>query len=276
MPTFDDAGPFSDVPIDDVRLANAPLVRVLAQMRFPGPLAVLLGEDPVARFAGAFADEGYPLIERGQQVSLEISAQGVKTLPGGSLWTLWSADRRWQVSLTPEFVTVSTGSYTHRDDFLERVVRVVDVLSAALPVPGVSRVGYRYINRIPGLSQEEIRPLVREALDAGFAVPEGSAHLYGSVSETTFSFDSTDSPTGVRDGLLARWGHLQPGFVLDPSVPPVELASWVLDIDAFRHAEIEFDHDAVAEQVRDMSVRAYRFFRWAVTSAFLDRFGRDS
>lgn len=276
MPTFDDAGPFSDVPIDDVRLTNAPLVTVLAQLRFPGPLGVLLGEDPVARFAGAFADEGYPLVERGQQVNLEISPQGVKTLPVGNRWTLLTADRRWQVSLTPEFVTLSTGSYTHRDDFLQRVIRVVDVLSASLPVPGVSRVGYRYINRIAGLSQEEIQPLFREALHGGLAVPEGDAHLYGSVSETTFSFDAVDSPTGVRDGLLARWGHLQPGFVLDPSVPPVDVSSWVLDMDAFRHTEITFDRDSVAAQVADMSVRAYRFFRWVVTPAFLDRFERES
>ena len=276
MSTFDDAGPFSDVPIDDVRLTNAPLVTVLAQLRFPGSLGVLLGDDPVARFAGAFADEGYPLIERGQQMSLELSPQGVKTVPAGNLWSMLTADRRWQVSLTPEFVTLTTGSYSHRDDFLERLVRVVDVLSTALPVPGVSRVGYRYINRVPGLTGEQIQPLVRGALHGGLAVPEGGAHLHASVSESTFSFDPSDGPAGVRDGLLARWGHLQPGVVLDPTVPPVDEVSWVLDIDAFRHADIPFDREAVAAHVREMSVRAYRFFRWAVTDAFLDRFGRES
>lgn len=275
MPDFEEAGPFSDAPVDDVRLARAPLVRVLTQLRFPGALGALLGQDPVARFAGPFAEAGYPLVERGEQFNLEIDPQGVRTLPGGPLWTLSSADRAWQVALTPEFVTLSSGSYTHRDDFLQRVVRVVEVLGSVITVPEVSRIGYRYINRLPGLSHDAIRPLVREAFHAGVAVPEGSARLFGSVSEATFSLDAGPGFSGVRDGLISRWGQLQPGMVMDPSVPPVDTPSWVLDIDAFRHSSIAFEAESIAAEVREMSVRAYRFFRWAVTPAFLDRCGRE-
>lgn len=273
VPTFEAAGPFSDEPVDDVKLADAPLVRVLAQLRFTGGLGVLRGDNPVGMFAPAFADAGYPLIEEGHQVNIELTPEGVKPMQGGRLWTLRSPDRKWQVSLTPEFVTLDTGAYIDRDDFVQRLGDVIDALKSAVSIPGVGRIGYRYVNRAVGLTKAEIRKMVRDTLHGGIAVPEGNAQLHASVTETTFSLDLDPSNSGVKDGLLARWGHLQPGFVLEPSVPPVNEPSWTLDIDAFRHRDVEFDRENLIPHVREMSERAYRFFRWSVTDAFLTRYG---
>jgi uncharacterized protein (TIGR04255 family) len=86
------------------------------------------------------------------------------------------------------------------------------------------------------------------------------------MSEATFALDAAN-------GLQARWGALQPGVVLDPSLPAASEPSWVLDLDAFQQEALAFDPEGLAGRVRAMSERAYRFFRWSVTDAFLTRFG---
>lgn len=274
--TFETAGPFSDEPIDDIRLAKAPLARVLSQLRFPGAMSSLqFTADPViASLAGPLSGIGYPLLEEGRQFVLQITPDGVtQQEQSGKLWTFRSGDRAWQVTLTPEFVTLDTSAYTNREEFLTRLSSVVEVLGAVVQPPGVNRVGFRYINQVKGLSTTELQSIVRHELLGGLAVPEGNARLIGGVSEATFSFDPLDMPGAVSDGLQARWGKMPPGMVLDPSMKPTSEATWLLDIDSFRHVDFAFQGDPVIEQVQDLSVRAYRYFRWVTTPDFLTRFG---
>ena len=276
--TFEVAGPFSDEHIDDVRLTDAPLALVLAQIRFPGAMSSLqfTSDTVIAGLAGPLAGIGYPLLEEGHQFMLQITPDGVTQQPSGKLWKFRSGDQCWQVTLTPEFVTLDTSAYTDREEFITRLRRVVEVLGAAVQPPGVTRVGFRYVNQVKGLSTTELHSIVRDELLGGLAVPEGDAHLVGGVSEATFSFDPTEAAGAVTDGLQARWGKVPPGTVMDLSMQPTSEATWVLDIDSFRQLNLAFDGDRVIEQVRELSVRAYRFFRWATTPDFLTRFGGQS
>ena len=272
MPTFEDAGPFSDVEIDDTRLASAPLAKVLTQLRFPGALGVLTGDRRVGSIAEALADAGFPLFEEGRQMNLQITPEGVRTHEGARLWTFQSAERAWQVTLTSEFVTLETTQYGHRNDMVERVEKLVDALGQVVNIPSVGRVGYRYVNRVENATRDDCRVLLRREFHAGLAVP-GDGAMFTTVSEALYSLGHGSTLEGVRDGLLARWGALQPGQVLEPSIPPVASTSLVLDIDAFRHVDVAFESNAIANHVTEMSVRAYRFFRWSVTPEFLTRFG---
>jgi uncharacterized protein (TIGR04255 family) len=276
--TFDEAGPFSDAHIDDVRLTKAPLARVLAQLRFPGPISSLrYGSDAdIASLAGPLSGIGYPFLEEGHQLVLQVTPDGVTPHEAGKLWTFRSGDKSWHVTLTPEFVTLDTSAYTDRDEFLTRLSSLVGVLAAAVELQGVSRVGYRYINQVKGLSTAELRSIMRNELLGALAVPEGDARLIDGISEATFSLDPVDMPGGVADGLQARWGKLPPGVVLDASMPPTPEATWLLDIDSFRQVNLAFDEGPIIGQVKDLSVRAYRFFRWVTTPAFLTRFGATS
>lgn len=272
--TFDEAGPFSGAQVNEVQLSNAPLVKVLTQLRFPGALGKLAGDSLDATLGEVFSDAGYPLLERGQQATVELTPDGPRVRAGDRVLTFSSANRQWRVSLTSEFVTLETSQYKHRDDFLVRLLAVVDTLQKVMTIPGVGRIGYRYINRVEDITAKDSSKLLREQFHGGTAVPEGQARLMTSISEVLFSFDDDKVHGQVpRDGLVARWGMLQAGQVVDPSIEPVDKASWTLDIDAFRQANAAFDREAIEEEVRRVSERAYRFFRWVVTDDFMTRFG---
>lgn len=273
--TFEDAGPFSDAPVEDVKLIRAPLAKVLTQLRFPGALSRLQGEAFVEPLGVALADLGYPLIEHSQQVTFQLTPEGLVPQQGDRILNFFSLDRNWQVSLNSQFVSLDTTDYKDRDDFARRVSELVDGIARVVQIPAVARVGYRYVNRVPGISRTEGASLLREKFQGAVSVPEGHAQLWTSVSEAMFSFGEQSEGQMPEDGLLARWGVLRPNQVLDASIAPVDQESWVLDIDAFRQGATPFDSGSIAEQVLQVSRRAYRFFRWAVTPVFMERFGAE-
>lgn len=276
MSRFETEGPFSSEQIDEVPLAHAPLVRVLAQLRFPGAISTLkYGSSAIERLAAPLTNIGYPLLEEEQQVTLQITADGVTQVPAGRLWSFRSGDQAWQINLSPEFITLHTSAYGGRDDFVARLESLLEVVSGVMAPPGVNRIGFRYINQIAPATPEDIASLIRPQLLGGLAVPQGSARLAASLSEAMFSFDagSTAAPGAIGDGLQARWGLLAGGVTLEPSLRPADVPSWVLDLDSFRHSNEAFESAALARGVHTLSMRAYRFFRWAVTEAFLERFG---
>jgi uncharacterized protein (TIGR04255 family) len=47
----------------------------------------------------------------------------------------------------------------------------------------------------------------------------------------------------------------------------------VLDLDAFREGERPFEPGAIVAEAQALAERAYGFYRWSVTDAFLTRFG---
>jgi uncharacterized protein (TIGR04255 family) len=75
--------------------------------------------------------------------------------------------------------------------------------------------------------------------------------------------------------LSARWGLLPPNKGIDAAIQPVEVPSWIMDIDVFDARPERFDGPALAQRALEHSRRQYRFFRWAVEPAFLLRFGAD-
>ncbi len=277
MSSFETEGPFSTQPIEEVPLARAPLARVLAQLRFPGAMSTLkYGSSAIELLAEPLTSAGYPLLEEGQQLTLQVTPEGVTQLPGGRLWSFRSGDETWQINIGPEFVTLHTSAYEGRDDFISRLEVVLRIVADVVKPPSASRVGFRYINQIAPATRDSVESLIRPQLLGGLAVPQGSATLKASLSEATFAFDPAGAaaPPGLaHDGLQARWGMLAANVSLDPSLPSSSSESWILDLDSFRHGAEAFDPARLAGEVRSLSLRAYRFFRWAVTDAFLERFG---
>jgi uncharacterized protein (TIGR04255 family) len=85
----------------------------------------------------------------------------------------------------------------------------------------------------------------------------------------------------VAEGhLLSRWGLLPPNGTHDPNaMPPVEGASWFLDIDVFRQFESphgEMDADMIHTTATALATRSYSFFRWATTDRFLKVYGAQT
>lgn len=139
-------------PSDHEVYPNAPLEFVACEVRFP--LAPALGEDAALPRLHRSFYEWLPLVEPGIETTL-IMGPGVAQPPITTKNVRFVArDRRLGVLVAPTQVTVETTAYARYSEFrasVERALRAVE--SSDMGIPGLTRVGMRYIDeiRVPGI-----------------------------------------------------------------------------------------------------------------------------
>jgi len=247
----------------EVPLKNAPLVRVIAQLRYPDILSVEQREF-VAPFQEAIRAK-YPVLRQEQTLALPPGVPGVTTVRPQTAWRFGDTDGHWRVSLTPEFLALETTSYVSRSDFLGRLKVIAQALYDHIEPAQLDRLGVRYIDRITGDAVDDIAKLVRPEV-RGITGTVAAAHATHALSEAMFELPDAS--------LLARWGSLPAGATVDPAaLEPVNEKSWVLDLDMFSSKPMPFVVERVVDQARRHAERIYTVFRWAVTEEFLVRYG---
>lgn len=258
--------PFLMSSPDSVHLANAPLVRVLCQVRWPALTRFIQSFDTFGDAIGSELAEEYPLFAKRQEAQFVIGPDGVVAEPGIFVYQWSSSDSVWVIHFAPTFLTMETSRYSSKEDLLSRFRRVVDVVGKVVSIPTYTRIGYRYTNRVTGVT--DINELIRPEVRGGGAVPlEGvDASVIQSVTETLYRVEA--------DMLLARWAQLPSGTTIDPAIPPIQADSWVLDLDTFSETPTNgFDPESIASTAHRLALRGSTFFRWSVTDQFLERFG---
>ena len=265
--------PFKDESPGYVPLSSAPLINSLAQIRFPAFSAFAADEDGHARGVAAALSSRYPLIEVGQQLQVTITPDGVSQAPGGA--RLWKrrADRLWSVSFGTTFLSIETSAYTRRSEFAERLAEAWGAFTERARPPFVDRLGVRYVNRLEQPHLERLPDLVRHEVLGLLSAPAGDGVAVSGVSEFQYQLPS-------NTGLQVRCGLLPPGVGLDPTMAPAAGPSWLLDLDAFRtwQAADQYAADDIDEfnEGKLSALRAYQFFRWAVSDEFLRTFGAET
>lgn len=258
--------PFLAPPPAEVPLRHAPLVRVIAQLRFPEVLSVERREF-VAPFQEAIRS-AYPVLRQEQTQGFLLSPAGVASATPQSAWRFADTDGHWRVSLTPDFLALETTKYASRSDFLKRLSTVTAALNEHIAPAQIDRLGVRYIDRITGAAVDDIAKLVRAEV-RGIAGTIAATHAAHAMSESLFELDD--------DRLLARWGCLPPNVTLDlAAIEPAAEKSWILDLDMFSASAMSVDAEQIADRARRYTERIYTLFRWAVTDEFLARFGGKS
>lgn len=250
-------------PPAEVPLKNAPLVRVIAQLRFPEILSVEQ-RDFVAPFQEAIRAL-YPVLRQEQAQGILLGPGGVASANPHIAWRFGDTDSHWRVSLTPDFLALETTRYVSRSDFLGRLAAVATALIEHIEPAQVDRLGVRYIDRITGTDVDDIAKLVRPEV-RGITGTVAAAHAMHALSESLFEVEDAR--------VLARWGFLPPDATVDPSaMEPAKEKSWLLDLDMFSAGPMPFVVDRVVDQARRYAERIYTVFRWAVTDEFLVRYG---
>lgn len=254
----------SEAP-EEVPLRNAPLVRVLAQIRFP-LVAAIQNLSSIAPFQEAIRGD-YPVLKQEQLHSVTLDSSG-PSAQVEQIWRFTDIEKAWRVSLAPTFVALETTSYTSRTDFLARLSRVAGALTGNLDPKVIERIGLRYINRIQGVHLDEVAVLIREPLCGVVGTPLENDTRY-SISDALFNVAEEQAV------LHARWGYLPPNSTIDPgAMEPIDEPSWVLDLDAYTEQGAKrFDVGEITDQAGLFASRCYTVFRWAVTTRFLERFG---
>ena len=247
----------------EVPLRDAPLVRVIAQLRFPEILSIEQ-RDFVAPFQEAIR-ASYPVLRQEQTQGILLGPAGVAPVKSQIAWRFSNADGQWRVSLTPEFLALETTKYSSRSDFFGRLKAVAKALDEYIEPGQLDRLGVRYIDRITGDAVDDIAKLVRPEV-RGITGTVAAAHAALALSESRF-----DLPDAR---VIARWGCLPPDATVDPAaIEPAKEKSWILDLDMFSAAPMPFGVDHVVAEAQRYAERIYTIFRWAVTDDFLLRFG---
>ena len=257
--------PLKGPPPAEIPLDAAPLVRVIAQVRYP-----LVASVENRGFIGPFQEairNDYPTLRPEESRSVVLGPEGPLSTRFDVSWRFSDERGTWRVTLAPDFLAIETWRYTSRDDFLDRFRRVLTELHEHVNPRIVDRLGVRYIDRILGEDLRALPQLVRPEVAGILATPlaEDADEL---VSLTLFRLPESN------DQLRARWGRVPARSTVDPAaVDPVDEPSWILDIDAFRQESSAFDVELIGSHARTLAERIYSFFRWVVTDEFHRRYG---
>jgi uncharacterized protein (TIGR04255 family) len=257
--------PLSGPPPTEVPLATPPLVRVIAQVRFP-VIASVEKREFIAPFQESIRKE-YPVLRPEQNRSVVLGPDGVRDARTTTAWRFHDVGSAFRVTLAPDFLSLETDRYTSRDDFLARFRRVLMALEEHVDPKVIDRLGVRYIDRVTGANLSDLPALVRPEVSGVLSTPLAEL-LRHALSEHVFVL-----PDGA--GLVtARWGLVPSRSTVDPAaVEPIEEPSWLLDIDAFQRDTRALDVNTTITQARGFAERIYSIFRWAVTDEFLRRYG---
>jgi uncharacterized protein (TIGR04255 family) len=258
---------FGEVPAS-VPLTDAPLVRVLAQVRF-SKISKISNESYIADFQEALRSQ-YPHVQADtvQSVELRVSGKEIQhQAVESTVWRFFDPERVIRISLATDFIALETAKYISREDFLERMRVILSALTTSISPPLVERVGFRYVDRLVGQGfLGELSTFIRPEL-LNVLQPNLAEHIEISMSEIVGKT--------AEGKLIARYGLAPKGFSHDPEVaPPVDEPSWVLDVDSFSadRASTILEPDSLCAELDKVAARAYAFFRWSITDEFMKRF----
>jgi len=264
--TTQTSGPFSGLPIEEIPLVQAPLVRVLAQVRYEN-MAIFKKPNFINPFVELMLDR-YPLLEEGHETEITIGPGGVsKTDSSNPTWRLRSIDHDWTVTISVGSLAIETANYQSRIDFVSRFRDVCDAFLSSVGRSVVMRLGVRYTNQIGvgSFTVDELAQFFRPDARGGLSIPPDGAAIRHVINDASFSIEDHN--------VQGRWGILPPQGLFDPTLAPLDHASWFLDIDCATAASVTMEADALAAEADTLSKRAYGMFRWLVTEDFLRSFG---
>lgn len=256
--------PFSPSEIEEIHLPNAPLVKVIAQVRFP-TIVSIENAGFIAKFQESLRHD-YPVLTT--EKNLIVNLLNIADKRESTMWRFFDKDKKWRVTLAPEFLAIETSEYKSRADFFKRFSSILQNLNAHIKPDGCDRIGVRYIDQIKDAEFKKIETLIRPEV-MGVHGSNLNSYISSSLRQTVFN---------IKDDLklTARWGVLGKNQTYDPgSVPPINNESWILDLDVFSDKKQEFALGNILSNAEEFAKYAYKFFRWTVKDEFITTYGGE-
>ena len=251
-------------------LKRPPLVLVLCQVKWPEITAMQQRFIDIAdRVGERLAD--LPLRTVSTSVSIRLGPDGASEPVQMPVYQWGDVDQNRTVTLTPDYVTLSFLDYEGSYEEFSRTLR--DVLTAVVDVarvPVYDRLGLRYVNRLAeGAEVAEVSELIKSA-GLGLEALENEPVAARLVESQTVALYELNP-----GNLVARMGTLSPNQVPDPAIAPVDVVSWVLDIDSFEEGRSPFIVDAVLSKTSRLADAARDFLRYVTQAGFEENFGKE-
>lgn len=259
---------FGPPPEKRTELARAPLTGVLTQLRF-GEIFSIQKRDFIAPFQEIIR-QSYPLTDEQAAVSIQVGEGNAPTVKSSKFWKFSDAEKVWTISLAPDFLSLETKRYSNRVEFRDRLREVLEALAKSIRPTLVTRTGVRYVNRLIEPEISMLRDLFYDEIGS-FSSSSLRQHIHHSLTEALCE---------TKEGkLLVRWGLMPANASPDPGLlPPIELKSWVFDMDSFRDqqpAPVPFHPAELSDLVYALATRANTFFYWAARPRLIEVFGGE-
>ena len=263
--------PLSGPPPAEVPLPRAPLVRVIAQVRF-APILAIRSPDAVSIFQEAIRGT-YPILNEDRIHQIILATGGTPDIREGNIWRFSDDKKRWRTSLSVDFIALETSEYVSRQDFLERLGFLLAALEAAFKPAEVQRLGLRYIDRLTDDAVDRIGELIRPKV-LGILQPNKEPPL--DLGNAILHLMTEAQLIAAEGRIQARWGKLPANATYDPdALEPVDKESWVLDLDMFTPGPQKFASDELRTTATRFAERIYTVFREMVTDEFLRFYGGE-
>ena len=234
-----------------------PLVGVVCQLRFP-PILKISYQEPVE-----FQDEirfQYPLFETTKtQVPseiLEIVQQFGLPLQSDTAYSFKSEDQRWNLSITKDFIALTTSSYERYEQFKQRLEEALELFRRIYKPSFYTRVGLRYQDLIIrsklGIKDKNWSDLIAKHIASELHEPELSSSIQTVVKNLILKTEN--GKINLNHGLVT---------VKEPQENSDEIA-YLFDADFYTEQKIEGNED-VWNVLNQFNQSAGRLFRWSIT-----------
>lgn len=204
-----------------------PLTEVICQLRFP-PILRIAAEPPVA-FQERIRAE-YPLLtERSSDTNIEVPPglpPAVAEMIRGSLpkrklaaYDFVSTDGWWKVSLTRDFLSLSTGQYTRWEHFQDHLKGPLQALVVVYAPVFFTRVGLRYRNLIQRsrleLNSTKWSELIKPHVTGMHAVPDLEDAIEEWIGQILLNLPEFKSKVRIHHGIAQDAETSEDCFMID-------------------------------------------------------------
>lgn len=258
--------PFTANTQRSIRLHNAPLLLVIAEIRWERNAKVEAGFADLVKLISAELGDRFPNSDRGETVIPNPKMRdGLESLEYRS-WKTKSGS--YELVLTIEGVSLSCYNYDTFEEFQELLSALLRIVTREIDVLEVSRVGMRYVNQI---QQEAVLSDLGNCFAVellGFATRDRKlpSNITVNTALNFASFDVHGYRLDVRSGLVAA------GQVFDPFLDPPEKKSFILDLDAVAFPKPEEGLDKALTELGVLADISYDFFKSVVTENYAEHF----
>jgi len=220
-----ESSPFPESP--RVIYANNPLVEVVCQLRFPALLRVDV--EPPAAFQEQIRAE-YPVLKDKSNEILGLPADlpplvaNLLRSPGGrqasqAAYDFVSADGKWTVSLTRDFLALATTSYKRWEQFKEHLNGPLKALVDVYAPSWFSRIGLRYQDLIKrsslGLADRPWPELLKQPITGLLASSDLRATVTQTLTQTVIRLPNERGYINLRHGLVQVAGSDEICYLID-------------------------------------------------------------
>lgn len=234
-----------------------PLIEVVCQLRFP-PILKISHSEPVE-----FQDEvrlQYPLFEMKQsQVPpdfLKVAQQFGLSLPSEVAYSFKSEDQKWHLSITKDFIALTTSSYERYEQFKQRFEDAVKIFESIYKPSFYTRVGLRYQDLIIrsklGIEDKQWSELIAKHIASELYDPELSPAIQTIVKNLVLTTEN--GQINLNHGLVK----------VKETQGSIDEIAYLFDADFYTEQKIEGDKN-VWNILREFNQSAGKLFRSSIT-----------